>query len=67
MSDDEYMSDEMFEELVKSMKEAAAITNGKACPARVFSYPDVKAETKTIESTPHSYTTNSYSRSYAAM
>ena len=26
MSDDEYMSDEMFEELVKSMKEAAAIT-----------------------------------------
>lgn len=32
------MSDEMFEELVTSMKEASAISQGKAVPSRSFSY-----------------------------
>ena len=38
MKDKKYMSDEMFEELVGSMKEAVAISNGGATPSRVFSY-----------------------------
>ena len=38
MKDKKYMSDEMFEELVASMKEAVAISNGEATPSRVFSY-----------------------------
>ena len=33
-----YMSDEMFNELVKSMKEAAAIIKGEMKPSRVFVY-----------------------------
>ena len=38
MKDKKYMSDEMFEELVGSMTEAVAISNGGATPSRVFSY-----------------------------
>ena len=33
-----YMSDEMFNELVKSMKEASAIIHGDMKPSRVFVY-----------------------------
>ncbi len=61
------MSDEMFSQLLQSMKEGVAITNGKAPAARVFSYPEAKVEDKTIESTPHSYTLNSYKHSYAML
>lgn len=67
MKDEQYMSDEMFDELMKSMKEAVAITNGKAPAARVFSYPEAKVEDKTIESTPHNYTLNSCKHSYAML
>jgi len=67
MSDDGYMSDEMFAELVKSMKEAVAITNGKACPARVFSYPETKAEETVLDKKPLNYTPSSYQHSYAIM
>ena len=33
-----YMNDKMFNELVSSMKEAAAITRGRIRPSRVFVY-----------------------------
>lgn len=36
------MDDEMFDELVKSVKEAIAIEKGKAKPSRVFDYSDNK-------------------------
>lgn len=41
----EYMSDEMFNELVESMKQAVAIERGEMKPSRVFTYTplDVKA------------------------
>ena len=38
MKDKKYMSDEMFNELVESMKEAVAINKGEKEPSRVFSY-----------------------------
>lgn len=39
------MKDEMFDELIESMKQAVAISRGEMEPARVTSYsiPDVKA------------------------
>jgi putative transcriptional regulator len=36
------MKDEMFDELLESVKEASAIRRGGARPARVFEYPDPK-------------------------
>ena len=38
MKDKKQMSNEMFEELVQSMKEAVAISNGETIPSRVFTY-----------------------------
>jgi len=38
MKNKEYMSDEMFNELVSSVKEAVAIANGTTAPSRVFDY-----------------------------
>ena len=38
MKDKQYMNDEMFDELVESMKEAGSISKGEAEPSRVFSY-----------------------------
>lgn len=37
-----YMSDEMFTELLISVKQAGAILRGEQSPSRVFIYPDVK-------------------------
>lgn len=37
----EYMSDEMFGELVNSMKEAASISKGEAKPSRTFVYSPI--------------------------
>lgn len=45
------MSDEMFGELMTSMKEAVAITNGKASPSRTFSYSPLNV--KEIRETMH--------------
>lgn len=36
------MKDEMFNELVKSVKEAIAIDKGEAKPSRLFEYSDNK-------------------------
>lgn len=38
MKDKKQMSNEMFEELIQSMKEAVAISNGETIPSRVFTY-----------------------------
>ena len=61
------MSDEMFAELLQSMKEAVAITNGKAPAARRFSYPEAKDEIKAADKSEYPYKANTPQRSYAMM
>ncbi len=39
-----YMSDEMFDELVTSMKEAVAISKGEMSPSRTFTYSPVNVK-----------------------
>ena len=40
----EYMSDEIFNELVNSMKEAVAISKGEAEPSRVFNFSPINVK-----------------------
>ena len=44
MKKNNYMSDEMFDELVTSMKQAASITKGESKPSRVFVYSPINVK-----------------------
>lgn len=44
MKKNNYMSNEMFDELVTSMKEAAAITKGEMKPSRIFTYSPINVK-----------------------